>query len=455
MFRADSPFLTGEDAARAREALAALAQELRASEGTSEGREENRDSDSRMDWPSLAGGDAGLGLFYAYLALSAADEADADRWADEAIRFLDRSAEALSSSVTPPSFYSGFTGVAWTMEHLDGRLFENEEDGQETIDEVVLEFLDSEAASAEFDIIQGLAGFGVYALERGSLPTAEACLERVIRSLGARATRDERGVRWFSPPERLPEHQREQYPEGNVNAGAAHGLPGVLPVLAGAAEAGVAESEARELLEGAVTWMLDHRLDPDPETGSRCHLPYAWLASGEAGGAASRLAWCYGDPGAAASLLCAARQVGRKDWEEEAIRMALDAAQRPPSESGIQDAGLCHGAAGLAHLYHRFSQAHDDPRLAETARFWFRWTLDFRDQKLRDGEGAGVAGFPAWASEPGQFTGKLSWRDDSGFLTGAAGVGLALLAAIGDLDPAWDRILGVTLPPPPGEDSRE
>lgn len=448
MFRADRPFLTGEDAERARAALLALAGELQETASTP------RDSRSPMHWPSLAGGDAGVGLFYAYLALGTSDEEAAERWADEAVRFLDRSAESLSSTVTPPNFYSGFTGVAWAMEHLDGRLFENEGDGQEVIDEVILEYLDSDAASAEFDIIQGLTGFGVYALERGPRPTAIACLDKVIRKLGARATRDEQGVRWFSPVERLPEHQKEQYPEGHVNAGAAHGLPGVLPVLAGAAAAGVAETEARELLEGAVAWMLGHRVEPEPDSDFRCHLPYAWLASGEAGGP-SRQAWCYGDPGAAASFLCAAQRVGRKDWEEEAIRMALDSARRPVEDSGIQDAGLCHGAGGLAHLYHRFSQSHDDPRLTEAARFWFRWTLDFREQQLRDGEGKGVAGFPAWASEPGQVTGDLSWQVDAGFLTGAAGIGLALLAALGDLEPAWDRILGVSLPPLPGEGSRE
>jgi len=434
-----SPLLTGEDADRAREALAQVAGEL--SEWTS--RPQGGTTGIRA--PSLAGGDAGVGLFYAYLALATEDETEADRWADEAVRLLDRAAEALSTTVTPPELYSGFSGVAWTLEHLDGRLFENEGDGQEAIDEVLLDYLDSEAASGEFDIIQGLTGFGVYALERGSRPSARRCLEKVIRRLGATATCDADGVRWFSAPERMPEHQRVQNPDGHFNAGTAHGLPGVLPVLAGAAAAGVAESEARELLEGGVAWMLSRRLPFDqPGEDHGCHLPYSWKPDGEPGGPA-RHAWCYGDPGAGAALLCAARRVGRADWADEAVRMLLDAAARPVDRSGIQDGGLCHGAAGLGLIFHRAYAVRGNDRLAEAARFWYRWTLDLRDRILSgDGE-TGIAGFPAWASETGNPGSELDWRKDAGFLTGSAGIGLALLSALTGHEPAWDRVLGLSI----------
>lgn len=431
------PLLDGEDAERARAALATVARAL------SEGAAEILEGTHEARRPSLAGGDAGIGLFFAYLALSTDDEEAADRWGDEALRCVDRAADALSASVTPPELFAGFTGVAWTLEHLDGLLFENDEDGQAPIDEVLIDYLDSPAASLEYDIIQGLTGFGVYALERGDRPTAVRCLEKVVQRLGEAATRDEEGVRWFSPPERLPEHQQEAYTEGNFNAGAAHGLPGVLPVLAGAAAAGVAAEQARELLEGAVAWLLSHRLDPEEHEG--CHLPYAWYPDGSLGGS-SRVAWCYGDPGAAAALHCAARHVGREDWAGEAVRMALDSAQRPRDEVGIQDAGLCHGAAGLGHLYHNFYRLDGDERFAEAARFWYRWTLDFQQRFLGDEGVDHVGGFPAWALDYNDLDAGLGWRRDAGFLTGTAGVGLALVAALGDVEPGWDRILAMSLP---------
>jgi hypothetical protein len=50
----------------------------------------------------------------------------------------------------------------------------------------------------------------------------------------------------------------------------------------------------------------------------------------------------------------------------------------------------------------------------------------------------GVAGFPAWESST---DGEGAWRAEPGILTGAAGVGLALLAAATPIAPAWDRML--------------
>ena len=51
--------------------------------------------------------------------------------------------------------------------------------------------------------------------------------------------------------------------------------------------------------------------------------------------------------------------------------------------------------------------------------------------------GSGVGGFQSAAfTESG-----VIWRDDSSFLTGAAGIGLALLAAITPVEPEWDRVL--------------
>ena len=38
------------------------------------------------------------------------------------------------------------------------------------------------------------------------------------------------------------------------------------------------------------------------------------------------------------------------------------------------------------------------------------------------------------------------WVADPGLLTGATGIGLALLAAITPVEPAWDRILLVSIP---------
>jgi len=55
--------------------------------------------------------------------------------------------------------------------------------------------------------------------------------------------------------------------------------------------------------------------------------------------------------------------------------------------------------------------------------------------------GEGVAGFLAWDSWKG------GWAAERGFLTGAAGVGLALLGAVTAVEPAWEGVLLTSVSP--------
>jgi hypothetical protein len=217
---------------------------------------------------------------------------------------------------------------------------------------------------------------------------------------------------------------RAEYPRGYYNAGLAHGIPGVIGLLGRVCDAGVARDKARSLLDGAVRWLLDQ---DGPES-----FPY-WVAPGAAGDTA-RLAWCYGDPGVAAALLGAARHVDEPAWESAALAIARRAAELPYEESGVKDAGLCHGSAGLAHLFNRMFHATGEPWLAEAARFWFEQTLAMRRP------GHGIGGYEAW--EPGG-----ARTADRGLLTGATGIALALVAATTDIEPLWDHMLLVSIPP--------
>jgi hypothetical protein len=205
-------------------------------------------------------------------------------------------------------------------------------------------------------------------------------------------------------------------------------VPGVVALLGNACAAGVGVATARPLLDEVVRWLLAQQA---PDGAGFGH----WIEPEGPRPAPCRLAWCYGDPGVAASLLLAARCVREPAWEREALAMALRAAARPADQAGVQDAGLCHGAAGLGHLFNRLYQATGEPRLAEAARFWFRRTFELRHPDR------GIAGFAAFSPER-----EEPWLDEPGLLTGAAGIALALLAAATPIEPAWDRMLLVSIP---------
>ncbi len=139
-----------------------------------------------------------------------------------------------------------------------------------------------------------------------------------------------------------------------------------------------------------------------------------------------------GDPGVAIACWSAALRLSRPtdEWRE----LARCSAIRDPELCGAVDPCLCHGAAGLAHIYNRAYQACGDPVFLDAARAWFRRTLDMRRPE-------GLGGFASPSQVPD------TWRTSTGLLDGATGVALALLAAVEPVEPRWDRLLLCDLPP--------
>ncbi len=450
------PVLTGSLAERARQAVNDIATALAPAPEAAPDAPGAADAD--LANPTLGGGAAGKALFFAYRAgRGGGPEGAGDT--DAAALLLERSTEALATTPLAPDLYGGFSGVAWTAEHLysprfapaatspetetsaatEGDVEDPLEDPLEEIDAALLRYLDHSPWTADYDLIRGLAGFGVYALERLPRPSAAACLTKIVDRLAETAEHGAQGTTWHTAPELLPDWQREMFPGGYYNLGVAHGVPAVIAMLgaiataagrmgaAGDPAAAELAERARSLGEGASRWLLAQQL---PAGGP---FRFGTTFSPEIPPQRSRLAWCYGDPGIAAALLVTARARGDAALQRLAVELALEAASRPEELSGVRDAGLCHGSAGLAHLFNRMYQETGEPQLAAISRHWFEHALDFRQP------GQGLAGYLAFSFEDDAVTEK--WRADPGLLEGVAGIGLALLGGLGDFEPAWDRVL--------------
>jgi lantibiotic modifying enzyme len=278
--------------------------------------------------------------------------------------------------------------------------------------------------------MSGLAGFAVYGLERLHRASGRSLLERVLDRLEETAQREEGRATWKTEPRLLPASARLIYPLGQHNVGVAHGVPAIVAVLGPMAAAGIGGGRARALLGDAVAWLLDQRREG--EDGSQ----FPAVVGPGLPRHPARFAWCYGDPGVAAALLAAARAVSEASWEREAMAIARQAAAEPTTRSDVHDASLCHGAAGVAHIFNRIHQTTGDPACADAARRWFARALELRRPE-------GIAGFASWASPDGG-SGPRVWNPDPGLLTGATGVALALAAAISSVEPTWDRVLAVS-----------
>src|SRR5437763_7560647 len=148
------PILSPEAAERALRVVEEIASDLQSRLASS----------SLATGPSLAGGTAGLALFFSYLDQARPGEG----YDDLGMELLEQAVTATAESPLPPSLYSGFSGVAWTMEHLGGRLYEDEdgEDAGEEVATALVEHVGLTPWRGHYDVISGPVGFGVYALER-------------------------------------------------------------------------------------------------------------------------------------------------------------------------------------------------------------------------------------------------------------------------------------------------
>lgn len=398
--------------------------------------------------PSLASGSAGLAVCAGQLARTRSDQA-----AEIALTHLEDAVDLLATEPLTASLYSGFTGIAWAVEQVDRLLGTEGEDRNDAIDAALASLLPRYPPDAPYDLINGLTGLGVYALARWPRAGAASCLLGVIDQLARRAREDGDGIYWWTPSSwRGP--RGEQYRPAGVDLGVAHGIAGVIPFLARVHRLGLARPVVRRLLDGSVAWLLAHLV----EGASGPTVPY-FVADGVEPGPA-RSAWCYGDPGVAVALLLAADDVGEPDWATVATGLALRAAARPAGQAGVTDAGLCHGSAGLAHLFNRLYQLTGERALADAARFWIGRTLELCSASVpgESAPGTDVQGTAApGAAAPGRVPpAAAGWPacNGPGLLEGSAGVALALEAAGTAAEPAWDQMLLVSSLRNPGAQER-
>jgi len=380
-------------------------------------------------WPTLAGGDSGIALFFAYLAKARSSGTHLEI----AKRFLDQAGGWLAECGVGEGLHGGFSGVAWTATHLMKMFPEEINFDCEEIDQGLENLLAHSPWIRSYDFIDGLAGLAVYALEQLPHTIGRKCTEQIINQIEKLATKSGDDITWFTPPYMIfNENQLAEFPQGYYNLGLAHGVPGVIGLLSEVYAAGIEQPRLRKILNGAISWLLKQK-----QFKGENSIFSSYTHPNKLDFVGSRLAWCYGDPGIAITLLLAARHLEESSWENEALEILRHAAKISFQASGVFDAGICHGAAGLAHIFNRAYQATGEDTFKEAAIRWYKTTLIMKQPNQA------VAGFPTAFFE----NNKLEYKPDPGFLTGAAGVGLVLLAAVSPIEPQWDRVLLTSVAP--------
>ncbi|WP_327591688.1 lanthionine synthetase C family protein [Streptomyces chartreusis] len=387
--------------------------------------------------PLLANGSAGVALLMAELAPAGAGRTEA------ALAHLLDAARAHAGAGA--GLFSGLAGLGFAARAVeavcDGRtraltasLRRALTPAADALADRVLSHLatdDAPLRSAHYDHLHGVGGLALHLLHDADYAPDPDTLGKVVTAL-TRLT----GRRCLNGRS-LPAWAVNGNPGDDAAAvlplGLAHGIAGTLAVLCHIQLAGHRHPGLGEAIERLASCLVHHRR-PAP-TGRHTwprHVRITHEGQARPARPDAPLSWRYGDTGIAVALDLAGRALKRPDLCRRAVQAATVTVLR--REHPVQrDAGLCHGWAGLLAVV--------DHALPSTP--WARGVADLAARHVLE-QYRPEAPF-CFRSDLGPSPKR---HDDPGFLTGAAGIALAL-HAYGTQSPPHTRWPALLLLPPP------
>jgi lantibiotic modifying enzyme len=220
------------------------------------------------------------------------------------------------------------------------------------------------------------------------------------------------------------------------NLGTAHGRAGVIIFLSKLHSLGLEKERTKNLIEEAIAWLLKKEL----YRGNTSLFPsFSEEVRNEEW--TSRLAWCNGDLCVAVALAFAGSALSDDSYKEKAIHIATHECGRGIKESKVKadadfanyDPSFCHGTAGIAHVFRKFSKYTGLPEFENTTKRWLNLTFDAR----KVGANALIGGFKTYFHDNNGE--NIYWEYERGLFRGSAGIGLVLISQLSESLSSWER----------------
>jgi lantibiotic modifying enzyme len=341
--------------------------------------------------------------------------------------------ELIGTKPLEGSLMYGLSGIGLSMYFANNRLPFLDEDIFSEFDDYIIQFIKKNISYSNFDFFNGYLGECLYLLRNEKLSDSRSKLtfSEILNALEVTSIKRNRGIGWFWA--RNISYLHPQITDVNkipkdFNLGMAHGIPGIISVLNIIATKHPEFRNANKLIDKAVTYML-----------SEMQLnEYGYFFKHYSGQSSniypSRLSWCYSDLGISIMFLNLYKKTNDTKYLNLSTKIAGQTLKVPFERTIVRDGGLCHGAAGIAHIYNRLYQSTGLLYFRDAALNWYEILLNKYYQK-----GKVDQSFLAYGHIT--VTNKKEYQKNLGLLNGLVGIGLSLLAGLSDIEPEWDRCL--------------
>lgn len=366
---------------------------------------------------SLAYGHAGKSLFLLYLSLATGSDAH-KRLAE---RFLDQACITIKSDIPSYGLFRGPAGLRWLLNHCDNRREIFQIDVTGAIKGQMAELkAPVESEQDELGLFYGIAGDLLAMAEEVECDSPQS--KSLIRDINARCDRAPGGCAWRINGEYKDRMRRKHrgISDDMLLTTVASGTAGILGPLAALLSASPHNAPCRELAHSAARWLSSTAIP----SGLATQRVFPILVRGKTP-RLDAFGWASGDLGIVVSLYIAAKVLQDSLLEERAVSLArkiCDPACLSAQVPRCTEYNLVSGTAGRAHLCNRLYQYTGEDIFLNVALEWYKHTL-----KL--------------CSQPPDVGSPVATPPCLGLMLGSAGLGLALLAAVSEIEPCWDRLM--------------
>ncbi|MCK8524391.1 lanthionine synthetase C family protein [Aquimarina sp. D1M17] len=369
---------------------------------------------------------SGLALFQFYYAKFKNDNTIADRGEKLIIEIIQR----INNEYNFPTYCSGIAGAGWVLDHLGQESFIELDNDKllSELDTYLYQNMVRDLQKGYYDFLHGAIGYGCYFLKRYQNTKSKKLKDNYVKYLNTLvfyldklSVTDTYGLKWSSVIDTT---------KGTLgsNLSLSHGMSSIINFLSRLFKHLEFRDAVAPLLTGAISYISyfknmdnsDYYLFP-----SCIHEPYI--------PSPSRLAWCYGDLGLGVSLRLAAIALQDSQLYDESISILKHCAnRRTKEETLVKDTAICHGAYGNALIFERLYRDTNDYLFKDTALFWMQQGMDMATFKN------GLAGHMQWSGN------EKGWQNETGFLTGIAGIGMVMIFYLSDFKTSWDQSLMIS-----------